>query len=75
MATRYYDVRPKARPKPPRLPMTVTIALSVEQMEQAGIPEDMSPDDVSYCLDRALLEDDTQLAFEVMQWIEDNEDG
>jgi hypothetical protein len=56
-----------------RLPMTIIIALSVEQMESAGIPEWMTEVDVAECLDSALLIDDSTLRAEVEDFVYNRE--
>ncbi|HZL93590.1 MAG TPA: hypothetical protein VFB99_08100 [Vicinamibacterales bacterium] len=56
-----------------RQPMGVHIALSAAQLEHAGVPIDMTEDELADCIDKALLEDDTALQQEIQQWIEDRE--
>lgn len=56
-----------------REPMGLYIAMSGAQLEHAGVPEDMTPEELADCVDRALLEDDTALQWEIQQWIEDRE--
>jgi hypothetical protein len=53
--------------------MGVHIALSAAQLESAGVPPEMTEDELSECVDRALLADDTALQQEIQQWIEDRE--
>jgi len=59
--------------KTEREPMGAYIALSAAQLESAGVPEDMTSDELAECIDKALLEDDTALRWEIEQWIEDRE--
>jgi len=56
-----------------REPMGAYIALSAAQLEHAGVPLDMTEDELAECIDKALLEDDTALQWEIQQWIEDRE--
>lgn len=56
-----------------REPMGVHIALSAAQLEHAGVPKNMTEDELAECIDKALLEDDTALQQEIQQWIEDRE--
>ena len=54
-----------------REPMGAHIAFSAAQLDRLGVPEGMTEDELSECVDRALLADDTALHEEIQQWIED----
>ena len=56
-----------------REPMGAYVALSAAQLDHAGVPPEMTSDELAECIDRALLEDDSALQWEVQQWIEDRE--
>ena len=56
-----------------REPVGLYIAMSGAQLEHAGVPENMTPEELADCVDNALREDDTALQWEIQQWIEDRE--
>lgn len=56
-----------------RMPMGAYVALSAAQLEHAGVPPEMTEDELGDCIDKALLADDTALQQEIQQWIEDRE--
>ena len=57
-----------------RAPMQATVAFSAWYLDQLGVPEDMTEDELSECLDKALLAEVFEsLRWEIEQWAEDRD--
>jgi len=58
-----------------RQPLGAHVALSVAQLEDAGIPEDMDEDTLGEIIDDFLLSFSREFQATVEQWLEDHADG